>query len=139
MPNVNVKLLNYEINNIENLFNSLSNTLVSRKKMGQVGAAKTLFALRPNVFAPWDSPIIKSLGLKGNGKDYQQYISSIKDNIRLLEKECKIKKININDLPKYIGRNNSTLPKLLDEYYWMTITNKFDPAKIYNIVNNSQQ
>ena len=42
-----------------------------------------------------------------------------------LKEPCKNYKINLDDLPKALGRSNSTVVKLIDEYYWITITKKF--------------
>jgi hypothetical protein len=35
--------------------------------------------------------------------------------------------IQIAELPALVSRSNSTPPKLIDEYYWTTITRSFIP------------
>ena len=66
----------YIINFVQ-LFNSLANTKISERNnnnklisvsVGAVGAAKILFALRPNVFSPWDKPIYKHLKYHSTGE-----------------------------------------------------------------------
>lgn len=135
LPANSESILNCSTDNFESLFDSLSNIKASWKNVGPVGAAKILFALRPNVFAPWDNPIMKSLGHKGIGKGYFDYIVGIKGILLGLSEECKTKGLSIFNLPSFIERTKSTLPKLIDEYYWVTITNKFDPDSICKIAH----
>jgi len=94
-------------------------------KLGHVGAAKMLFAIRPNAFPPWDSKIRKELEKRYKGRSYGDYLKHVRKVILDLKEPCKNHKINLDDLPKALGRPNSTVVKLIDEYYWITITKKF--------------
>jgi hypothetical protein len=73
-------LIDYDLSanrrRIIGLFDDLSNRRAAKKehdgqeidvRIGAVGTAKTLFALRPNLFSPWDAPIYKKLDLEGDG------------------------------------------------------------------------
>jgi hypothetical protein len=91
---------------------------------GPVGAAKTLFALRPNVCPPWDSYTLRALGLDHSGASYSKYLKRVISDLRAVSSRAGVQ---INELPSLIGRPNSTPPKLIDEYYWVTVTRGFKP------------
>lgn len=124
------------------IFDSLSNTIIAERIMknkntnvtvGPVGASKILFALRPNLFAPWDTPIYKYYKYKSTGESYINYLKNIKQQLEILQGECRSKGLNIDDVPKNIGRNISTLPKIIDEYNWVTITRKCRTEEIIKL------
>ncbi|MFX0139332.1 MAG: hypothetical protein ACFFDN_37170, partial [Candidatus Hodarchaeota archaeon] len=120
-------------------FNSLSKIIASKRiqknkeievKIGSTGAAKILFVIRPKALIPWDKKIRKKFNFKESGESYVEFLSQIKSILENLEIECKNFGFSLDDLPKKIGRPNSTVPKLIDEYYWVMITNpnsKLDP------------
>jgi hypothetical protein len=91
-------------------------------KVGRTGAAKILFAIRPKVFPPWDGPIRKQKGYTGSA-GYVRFLKDTKAVILDLKRQCERNKISIEDLPIKLGRPRCTVPKLIDEYYWVTITN----------------
>lgn len=94
----------------------------SRVKFGPTGAAKTLFSLRPNSFAPWDEPIRDYFGHDGSANSYIEYLQTISGLLNELRPACEQHGFTLNDLPVKLLRPNSSVPKLIDEYYWMTIT-----------------
>jgi len=98
--------------------------------MGPVGAAKMLFAIRPNVFPPWDNAILKKLKDCYSVESYADYLKYVKKIILGLEETCNIYNINIDDLPQNLDRPNCTMPKLIDEYHWITITKGFKVEEI---------
>ena len=88
-------LIDYDLTNnkklIADLFSDLSNrTAAIRKRggnsidvrVGPVGAAKTLFALRPQLFSPWDTTIYNDLHLEGNGQGYIGYLFKIQNELK---------------------------------------------------------
>ena len=91
---------------------------------GPVGAAKTLFALRPRSLPPWDTPIRDALALDRSAESYGQYVAYVREIILDLATQCRRHGFGIEDLPARIGREEMTLPKLIDEYFWITITRK---------------
>jgi len=128
---------------ISSLFSELSNGEAGTKKhkkgssidvrIGPVGAAKTLFALRPNLFSPWDTPIYRHFSLKGDGDGYVSYLTRIQGELKEIKgalKEASIPTSYLFDNPKNVHRS---FPKLVDEYYWVTITKGCDPEKIEGI------
>lgn len=91
---------------------------------GPVGAAKALFALRPNICPPWDGYTIYALGLDYSGASYARYLRLVLSDLQRAAAQAGVQ---IADLPALIERANATPPKLIDEYYWVTITKGFTP------------
>lgn len=92
---------------------------------GPTGAAKGLYALRPNVFPPWDDPIRETLGYDGSASSYREFLIKVQEELRGLEKEAADLGIETDKIPAAVGRPGSSLPKLVDEYHWVTITKGF--------------
>lgn len=92
--------------------------------IGPVGASKILFAYNADLYMPWDNPICDELEYSKDGKDYFKHLTKGQEFLR------NIKITNINKLPKLIERKDSSLPKIYDEYLWVTITNREKYAKI---------
>lgn len=118
------------------LMNSPASTNINgvNKNVGPVGAAKALFALRRNVFPPWDNPIADHLGFTKNGAGYTEYLVYVREEILKLKVECDKLKIELDDIPRIFKRPNITLVKLIDEYLWLTITRGFDPKAIIELI-----
>jgi hypothetical protein len=89
---------------------------------GPVGAAKTLFALRPNICPPWDRYTIDALKFDDSGTSYREYLRLVLSDLLTVSTQANVQ---ISELPALVGRTNSTPPKLIDEYYWVTITRRF--------------
>jgi hypothetical protein len=88
---------------------------------GPTGAAKTLFALRPNVFPPWDNAIRKARDWGPDAASFQAYLTDTADQLRRLSAEAGVP---VSALPALVGRPHSSPPKLIDEYNWIVITKK---------------
>ena len=90
--------------------------------VGATGAAKLLHALRPRVLPPWDAPIRAALSLDGGRDSYLDYLLDVQEQVRGIEQEAAARGIAAKDIPKVLGRPASSLPKMIDEYYWITLT-----------------
>ncbi len=145
IPAMNQHLISYNISKNEKsiavIFDNLSKIKVANRErkletsevhVGPVGAAKILFALRPNLFAPWDKSIYEHFEFKGNGIDYVQYLTQIKKELMSIRKEFIRKKMKWVNLFRYLEKEHRSYPKLIDEFYWIEITNKCEPEKIIN-------
>src|SRR5918995_1206163 len=86
---------------------------------GPVGAAKTLFAVRPRVFAPWDNHINKLKLPPSEGPDYTRYLGDIR---RFLSELSTDAGTVIEQIPTLLGRPASSPVKLIDEHNWVRIT-----------------
>jgi hypothetical protein len=90
--------------------------------IGPTGAAKILHVLSPRALAPWDRAIRAELGYDGSGVSYRRYQLQVRQIATDLIDEARAIGINANDIPEIVGRTESSLPKLVDEYHWITIT-----------------
>jgi hypothetical protein len=88
---------------------------------GPTGAAKTLFALRPNVFAPWDESIRAANGWEADRASFHEYLRS---SARLLRDLCSEADTEVQAIPVLVGRPRSSPPKLIDEYNWVFDTRR---------------
>ena len=95
---------------------------------GPTGAAKILFALRPNCCPPWDTPKRKHLQWDGGEISYCRFLQTVEAEVRDLIKDAEYG-IDAKDIPTRVGRPHSSLPKLVDEYYWITITKRESALK----------
>jgi hypothetical protein len=89
---------------------------------GPVGAAKTLFALRPNICPPWDTSTLRKFVSDDSGASYCEYLRMVLSNLTNVSIQADVR---IAELPTLLSRANSTPPKLIDEYYWVTVTKGF--------------
>ncbi|OGP74215.1 MAG: hypothetical protein A2V86_13865 [Deltaproteobacteria bacterium RBG_16_49_23] len=145
LPSSNDCLIDYDLSankkTIIDLFNDLSNRRAATKergdqgidvRIGPVGAAKTLFVLRSNLFSPWDTPIYKKLNLEGDGSGYIGYLSIIQKELKEVRAELSKSGIEWNALLEILDKRHKAYPKVIDEYFWITITRRCDPAVIEN-------
>ena len=82
----------------------------------------------------WDGPICQNKGYTLDGHGYIKYLKDIQETSFEIEKECKERGLEIYDLVKITNRPISTLPKLIDEYNWVTITKKCIPLEIIQMI-----
>lgn len=85
---------------------------------GPTGASKILFAIRPEAIVPWDTSIRDTFGVP-----YAEFLERARLTLRELETASRKHGLELADLPKRLNRPQSTLAKLIDEYYWITISN----------------
>jgi len=95
-----------------------------RVEVGPTGAAKILFALRPNALIPWDIPIRDKFNLDDSAHSYCAYLRIAKDYLEELKPDCIKFGFTITDLPEIFNRPVSSVAKLMDEYFWVTISRK---------------
>jgi len=100
----------------------MNNDTETRVEIGPTGASKILFALRPLALIPWDDPIRKRFGVDGSACSYTKFLRNVRTILNKLEQSCEEKGYIITDLPNLLGRPTSSIAKMLDEYFWVTIT-----------------
>ncbi|MDI6805001.1 MAG: hypothetical protein QME58_14390, partial [Bacteroidota bacterium] len=137
VPTANLWELNEnDYETLRRAYDSLVNRTASQRRRGNnqtivrfgpTGAAKILFSLRPNTYAPWDEPIRDSLGLNGSADSYIEYLQTINALLNELRPTCEQHGFTLSELPNRLLRPHSSVPKLIDEYYWMTITQNWQP------------
>lgn len=104
------------------IYDSLRTVQVSRMTVGHTGAAKILFAIRPHSLVPWDGAYRKKLKYKDSGSEYARHLNEVKYLVNELKIQCTKNRFSIEDLPEQLGRSYATVPKLVDEYFWVTKT-----------------
>jgi hypothetical protein len=90
--------------------------------IGPTGAAKILFALRPQTLVPWDDPIRDRFSCDASGQSYYTFHMNMQRAVVELDVQCRVHGIQLQDLPNHLGRPNSSIPKLIDEFNWVSIT-----------------
>lgn len=95
--------------------------------VGPTGASKVLHIVRPQALPPWDDPIRKALGFDSGSGGYLRYLRDVRTVVLSLHKQAANAGIDPADLSAAVGRPDSALPKLVDEYNWITITRGITP------------
>ena len=98
-------------------------------QVGPTGAAKIIFAARPRAFPPWDDAIRQKRGYDGSERSYCKYLVDVREQVRQVCAEGAVLGIPAEDIPRQVGRPQSTLPKLIDEYNWVTLAQGFLPPE----------
>jgi len=126
-----LELSENELESASKAYLKLTNKIASKKKVknkelniriGATGAAKILFALRPKASIIWDGKIRKKKCLDESSTSYKNFHLLVKNMLEEIRESCLRNDFNISDLPKKVGRTKSSLVKLIDEYFWVTIT-----------------
>jgi len=130
-----LELTEHDVEAVAAAFYSLKEVMASRRKrsngifavrVGETGAAKILYAYRPRALPPWDEAIRARLRYDGSAKSYAAFLRRVRDEVRELVTDAAACGVSLDQLPTTIERSHSTLPKIVDEYYWVTITRGFE-------------
>jgi hypothetical protein len=121
-----------ELNNAKVIYKNLMNEKASLVKgVGPTGASKILFALRKDVFPPWDRAMRKgSARNDGSPESYKKFLLDTKNQLLQLEVECKEYGIILSELPRILERPEASLVYLVDEYDWVVITRRCLPPPV---------
>ena len=124
-------LTDSDLDTVEEAFKDLApRHCCARKTFAQVPTAKVLFALRPNALIPWDNAMLGHFDLDGLAASYRRHLLWARERLKDLSVECTNRGFALTDLPTKMERPISTLPKLIDEYLYVTVTNKFQPKQL---------
>jgi len=130
------ELSEQELASVGHASGSLSRRIASYRKrnggsspveFGPTGAGKILFAIRPRALLPWDNAIRKGLRYDDSQASYLSFMRYAKSVLDELARSCQRHGFQLADLPGLLARPHSTVPKLIDEYYWVTITKNCSP------------
>ncbi|MGA2235635.1 MAG: hypothetical protein ABSG23_09185 [Terriglobales bacterium] len=126
-----LSLTDSDLDTVEEAFKGLADRpSTTRKTFAAVPTAKVLFVLRPNALIPWDNKMLRHFRLNGSAASYRQHLLWARERLQDLSVECTKRGFALADLATKIERPKSTLPKLIDEYLWVTVTNKFQPKQL---------
>jgi hypothetical protein len=88
---------------------------------GDTAAAKAMFAIRREVYLPWDASIRLAFGWPGG-------VAAYADLLRLaaaaLDGLAGRLAVSIGDLPEVLGRPGSSPPKLVDEFLLIRVAKR---------------
>jgi hypothetical protein len=101
--------------------------LGARLHFQDTAAAKTLHALRPHTLPMWDNKIknwFSALGPANRtpGQVYSDFVRHVAQQISELEADARQRNRSLSNISRIVQRPGATLVKLVDEYYWITIT-----------------
>jgi hypothetical protein len=88
---------------------------------GDTATAKLMFAIRPQVFPPWDEQIRLAFGKPGGGA---AYVRLLRLSAAALDGLAGRLAAPVGDLPALLGRPESTPPKLVDEFLLIRIAHR---------------
>ena len=129
------QLEDQEIETAADAYGSLKDRIGARRSrygnesevhIGATAASKILFAIRPKAMMPWDDAMRKSFGCDGSPQSYFEYLKIIRNLTFHIGGLCRNKAFQIEDLPKELGRPKSTVIELVNEYIWVTVTQKVE-------------
>ncbi len=86
---------------------------------GATGASKTLHGIRPLLYPPWDRPFRTNQGYGPGRSDYRMYLERVTEDLAGVASEAAL---TVSQISGAIDRPDSSPVKLIDEYYWVTIT-----------------
>jgi hypothetical protein len=92
---------------------------------GDTATAKLLFAIRPQVFPPWDEAIRLAFGKPGGGA---AYVRLLRLSATALDGLAGRLAVPVSELPEILGRPESTPPKIVDEFLLIRIAQSRRPA-----------
>jgi len=122
-----------ELEMAANAYGSLKNKTGARRirdgkklevHIGATAASKILFAIRPKALMPWDEAMRVAFKCDGSPESYSRYLSIIRNLTSHIGALCSNKGFQINELPQKLGRPNSTVLALVNEYIWVTVPRK---------------
>jgi hypothetical protein len=129
------QLKDQEIETVANVYGSLKEKTGARHyrygnklevHIGPTAASKVLFAIRPKALMPWDEAMRVAFKCDGSPESYFKYLIEIRGLTLHIGELCRNKGLQIDELPQRLGRSNSTLLALVNEYIWVTVTRKVD-------------
>jgi hypothetical protein len=92
---------------------------VQPRVMGSTAAAKCMYVLRPSSVVPWDAKIAWHLHGARDSEAFAAHLRLARDWAdALLSEAC----VEEDELSRQLGRSYSSMAKMLDEYWYVTIT-----------------
>jgi hypothetical protein len=143
MPPRNITLLqlsNADINAVRECFDDLAARIASERNtnrgvvqvsFGPTAAAKTLYAIWPESLPPWDGNIRQPLHGSKSPMSYSEFLKMhvIPEAETVLTDAARFG-IPPEEIATVVGRPKSSIAKLMDEYYWVTVSQGHKPPTI---------
>ena len=71
--------------------------------------------------------------LDGIANEYVDYVMDLNAKLQRLAFDCEKHRFVLVDLPRQLRRTHASVPKVIDDYHWITITKKknmLEPASL---------
>lgn len=95
-------------------------------RIGPTAASKILFAIRPKALMPWDEAMRTALKQERSLRTYLDYLLVVRDLTLHVDSLCRNQGFRLEDLPLRLGRPESTVIELMNEYIWVTATRQVE-------------
>jgi len=92
--------------------------------IGATAASKILFALRPESLVPWDEAMRREFECDGSPGSYEKFLGIVRELTHQIAALCEKNGFAIESLPQELGRDSRTVVALLNEYIWVTVSEK---------------
>jgi hypothetical protein len=129
-PRCDLHELDYQdLNALTEAFQGLLDIRKSGQKISKFGpttASKVLFLVCPNAAILWDDAIRKAFKLAGSAPEHyrEMLVHSRREAATLIADASRCGISDYRKIPKAVGSQAVTIPELLDEYHWVTITRR---------------
>jgi len=129
------ELNDQDISDAANIYGSLKDKIAAQigrgskvldRHIGPTAASKILFALRPEALMPWDGAMRQDFD-DASSESYRRFLQEIRNMAWRIRDLCKENGFDIRSLPSQIERPDSTVLEIINEYVWVTVTNKCKP------------
>lgn len=129
-----LELLPSELENTTTAYERLTQVKASNGiTVGPTGASKILFALRKDIYPPWDREMRRSWNYNGTANEYKDFLLKTEKTLNQISDECLKHGFTIKELPRKLGMEHYSLIKLLDECNIVYVTNKLKKLDIETI------
>ena len=93
---------------------------VGFRTIAPTAASKIMFVLRPETVPPWDAAIARATAGGTSRDHFARHLQATRAWAGAVRDEAH--RQGIADVPTYVGRPNSSLAKLRDEWLYLTVT-----------------
>lgn len=116
------KLQDHELKALTDAYEAL----LTIREFGPTAASKALFVLCPDAAIPWDAAIQRKFKLLGNAPEQyrKMLVHSGREAAALIADAARCGISDHRAIPSAVNSQAITLPELLDEYHWVTITRR---------------
>ena len=90
------------------------------RHVGPTAASKIMFALRPDTVAPWDATIAQRTTGGTKSQHFAQHLTTAR--LWATSTLDEAARAGVAHIPTHVGRPNSSLAKIYDEWQYLTIT-----------------
>jgi len=104
---------------------------VVQVRFGPTATAKTLYSIWPEALPPWDSSIRQPTKGSKLPMSYSEFLAEhVIPEAKALQADAARFGVLPERIAAIVGRPGSSIAKLMDEYYWVTVSQGYEPPTI---------